>query len=55
MKRSMSAGQGHETSFAQVISEWLGVDFTTVRMIQGDTDQVGFGRGTYGIAAASQA
>ena len=29
-------------------SEWLGVDFHSIRMIQGDTDQVGFGRGTYG-------
>src|SRR6202040_1628168 len=43
-----SHGQGHETVYAQMVSEWLGVDFTTVRMIQGDTDQVGFGRGTYG-------
>jgi carbon-monoxide dehydrogenase large subunit len=41
-------GQGHETVYAQMVHEWLGVDFHTVRMIQGDTDQVGFGRGTYG-------
>src|SRR4029079_12936640 len=43
-----SHGQGHETVYAQMISEWLGVDFHTVRMIQGDTDAVGYGRGTYG-------
>ncbi len=43
-----SHGQGHETVYAQMVAEWLGVDFSTVRMIQGDTDQVGFGRGTYG-------
>jgi carbon-monoxide dehydrogenase large subunit len=43
-----SHGQGHETVYAQMVSEWLGVDFSTIRMIQGDTDQVGFGRGTYG-------
>jgi carbon-monoxide dehydrogenase large subunit len=43
-----SHGQGHETVYAQMISEWLGVDFHSVRMIQGDTDQVAFGRGTYG-------
>ena len=43
-----SHGQGHETVYAQMITEWLGVDFHSVRMIQGDTDQVGFGRGTYG-------
>ena len=41
-------GQGHETVYAQMVSEWLGVDFHSVRMIQGDTDAVGFGRGTYG-------
>jgi carbon-monoxide dehydrogenase large subunit len=43
-----SHGQGHETVYAQMITEWLGVDFSTVRLIQGDTDQVGYGRGTYG-------
>jgi carbon-monoxide dehydrogenase large subunit len=43
-----SHGQGHETVYAQMLTEWLGVDFHSVRMIQGDTDQVGFGRGTYG-------
>ncbi len=43
-----SHGQGHETVYAQMVSEWLGVDFASVRMIQGDTDAVGFGRGTYG-------
>ena len=34
-----SHGQGHETVYAQMVSEWLGVDFHTVRMIQGDTDR----------------
>ena len=43
-----SHGQGHETVYAQMMSEWLGVDFSSVRMIQGDTDAVSFGRGTYG-------
>jgi aerobic carbon-monoxide dehydrogenase large subunit len=41
-------GQGHETVYAQMLVEWLGIDFHSVRMIQGDTDVVGFGRGTYG-------
>lgn len=40
-------GQGHETVFAQMVSDWLGVDPATVRFVQGDTDKVGFGRGTY--------
>ena len=35
-----SAGQGHETSFAQLIAEWLGVEPDQVRLITGDTDRV---------------
>jgi carbon-monoxide dehydrogenase large subunit len=42
-----SHGQGHATAFAQLVSEWLGVPFEKVRYIQGDTDKVPFGRGTY--------
>ena len=37
---TLSAGQGHETSFAQVVSEWLGVEADTVELITGDTDAV---------------
>lgn len=40
-------GQGHETTYAQMVSEWLGVPFADIRFIQGDTDKVSFGRGTY--------
>lgn len=43
---TMSAGQGHETSFAQVISEWLGVGLEQVRLITGDTDRVQAGGGS---------
>ena len=42
-----SHGQGHETAFAQLVSEWLGVPFASIRFVQGDTDQVSFGRGTF--------
>ncbi len=42
-----SHGQGHATVFAQLVSEWLGVPFNAVRYLQGDTDKVPFGRGTY--------
>ena len=42
-----SHGQGHATVFAQLVHEWLGVPFETIRYIQGDTQQVAFGRGTY--------
>jgi aerobic carbon-monoxide dehydrogenase large subunit len=43
---TMTAGQGHETSFAQVISEWLGVEPTQVRLITGDSDRVLAGGGS---------
>jgi aerobic carbon-monoxide dehydrogenase large subunit len=42
-----SHGQGHETAFAQLVSEWLGVPFDAIQYIQGDTGQVSFGRGTF--------
>ncbi len=42
-----SHGQGHETAFAQLVAEWLGVPFEDIRYIQGDTAQVAFGRGTF--------
>ena len=44
---TFSHGQGHATTYAQMVSEWLGVPFENVRFVQGDTDQVPFGRGTY--------
>ncbi len=43
---TMSAGQGHQTSFAQIVSEWLGVDPEQVRLITGDTDRVQAGGGS---------
>jgi carbon-monoxide dehydrogenase large subunit len=42
-----SHGQGHATVFAQMVSEWLGTPIETIRFLQGDTDKVPFGRGTY--------
>jgi carbon-monoxide dehydrogenase large subunit len=47
-----SHGQGHATVFAQCVHEWLGVPFEQIRYVQGDTAQVGFGRGTYGARSA---
>src|SRR6478736_1104045 len=41
-------GQGHETTFAQIVSEKLGVSFENVDIVFGDTDRVQFGMGTYG-------
>jgi carbon-monoxide dehydrogenase large subunit len=43
-----SHGQGHATVYAQMVSEWLGVPFEDVRFVQGDTDAVPIGRGSYG-------
>jgi aerobic carbon-monoxide dehydrogenase large subunit len=42
-----SHGQGHATAFAQLVAEWLGVPFEAINYIQGDTEKVAFGRGTY--------
>jgi carbon-monoxide dehydrogenase large subunit len=44
---TFSHGQGHATTYAQMVSEWLGVPFENIRLVQGDTNQVAFGRGTY--------
>jgi carbon-monoxide dehydrogenase large subunit len=41
-------GQGHETTFKQIVHERLGLDPAEVRYIDGDTDRVGFGMGTMG-------
>jgi hypothetical protein len=43
---TFSTGQGHETMFAQMVSDWLHVPMAHVRVLQGDTDRVLFGRGT---------
>src|SRR5213075_2972422 len=47
-----SHGQGHATTYAQLVCEWLGVPFENVRLVQGDTDAVSFGRGTYASRSA---
>ncbi|MEQ9144965.1 MAG: xanthine dehydrogenase family protein molybdopterin-binding subunit [Parvibaculaceae bacterium] len=45
---SHSHGQGHETTFAQLVCERLGVPIEDVEIIHGDTGRVQFGMGTYG-------
>jgi carbon-monoxide dehydrogenase large subunit len=47
-----SHGQGHATVFAQLVHEWLGVPFETIKYVQGDTGQVAMGRGTYAARSA---
>jgi aerobic carbon-monoxide dehydrogenase large subunit len=41
-------GQGHETTFGQLVTEWLGVPLEKVNLITGDTDIVKVGGGTHG-------
>ena len=43
-----SHGQGHETVFRQPLADKLGLDFDRVRYVQGDTDLVPYGHGTFG-------
>ncbi|HVO17110.1 MAG TPA: xanthine dehydrogenase family protein molybdopterin-binding subunit [Alphaproteobacteria bacterium] len=50
---TFSHGQGHETAYAQLVSDWLGVPFETIRFIQGDTNEVSLGRGTYASRSAT--
>ena len=45
---SHSHGQGHETTFAQVVADKLGIPMEDVDIIHGDSDTVAFGMGTYG-------
>jgi len=45
---SKNQGQGHETTFKQILHERLGLDPADVRYIDGDTDQVAFGMGSMG-------
>jgi carbon-monoxide dehydrogenase large subunit len=44
----MSQGQGHETTFSQLVAEELGISPDEIDVVQGDTDRTPFGLGTYG-------
>jgi carbon-monoxide dehydrogenase large subunit len=48
MTGSHSHGQGHETSFAQVVAEMIGIDESMVEIVHGDTSKGPMGMGTYG-------
>jgi len=50
---SHSHGQGHETTFAQIISERLGVPTENVEVVHGDSGRIPFGYGTYGSRSLS--
>jgi carbon-monoxide dehydrogenase large subunit len=44
---TLSSGQGHETSFAQLLGDWLAVRPDCVRLVTGDTDRVAIGAGSH--------
>ena len=48
MTGSHSHGQGHETSFAQVVADMIGIDENMVEIVHGDTARTPMGMGTYG-------
>ncbi|RMD94791.1 MAG: xanthine dehydrogenase family protein molybdopterin-binding subunit, partial [Alphaproteobacteria bacterium] len=50
---SHSHGQGHETTFAQVVADRFGLPIENVQIVHGDTDKVQFGMGTYGSRSAA--
>jgi carbon-monoxide dehydrogenase large subunit len=45
---AMSQGQGHETTFAQIVAEELGIPPADIEVVNGDTDRTPYGLGTYG-------
>ena len=45
---SLSTGQGHETTFAQIVSARLGLPIESIDFLKGDTDSIAKGMGTYG-------
>ena len=50
---SHSHGQGHETTFAQIVADELGVPIEDVELVHGDTDRAPYGVGTYGSRSAA--
>lgn len=50
---SHSHGQGHETTFCQLVADRLGVPISQISIVHGDTDKVQFGMGTYGSRSAA--
>jgi len=53
MLGSKSQGQGHETIFRQIAASRLGLDPAETRVIEGDTDAVAFGAGSFGSRTAA--
>ena len=45
---SHSHGQGHETTFSQLVADRLGIPIESIEIVHGDTDKIPYGMGTYG-------
>jgi carbon-monoxide dehydrogenase large subunit len=52
---SHSHGQGHDITFAQIAADRLGLSIEDIRLVEGDTDQIPFGNGTWGARSLSVA
>jgi carbon-monoxide dehydrogenase large subunit len=50
---SHAHGQGHETTFAQIVADGLGIPMEDIEVVHGDTDRVPYGVGTYGSRSAA--
>ena len=50
---SSAHGQGHHTTFSQIVADKLGIGLDKVEIIHGDTREVQFGMGTYGSRSAA--
>jgi carbon-monoxide dehydrogenase large subunit len=46
-------GQGHDTTYAQIVANELGIDYENVDVVEGDTDEIPQGMGTYGSRSAA--
>jgi carbon-monoxide dehydrogenase large subunit len=46
-------GQGHDTTYAQIVANELGIDYEDVDVVEGDTDEIPQGMGTYGSRSAA--
>ena len=52
---SHSHGQGHDITFAQIAADRLGIDIDDIHVVEGDTDRIPFGNGTWGARSTSVA
>jgi carbon-monoxide dehydrogenase large subunit len=49
---TLNQGQGHDVTFKQLVNEMLGIPFEKMKLVQGDTDIIAHGRGTFGSRSA---